>query len=1378
MAELKLGTQIGGNLVWHQGILDLNPVDDKLFFRQFDVITDIGGQTINGGLSLKGDVDTTGRVFGVGANASWASYPKGAFSQIIENDSNAHWLMTSNRKDGSARAGIQVLTSDTGIMRLYTDNISKYVDIGGGQIAVQATMPSSASHLTRKDYVDAEVKRSMDYTDSKDAVSTKAIEDLDKKVGTLDAQNVKITGNQTIAGTKTFGSHITVPAADPTVATQAAHKGYVDKLNATSVKGVTAISPIISTGGINPVISIAPASRASSGSMSSNDKIKLDDLPADALSRSGGTMKNNCIIKLDGGGGIKSITGGKEYSIFHDHNNGNVTVSGAGGDLFIGYKIGDQTYTKDVFLCSTMKWLDSGRVLVDSDGFIPWASVKDRIGLEGKSQQLKGPIDFDNLNLTGDYNLYLARAAGSKNPPPFDYGTMSVVGSETDGNTFVTQMATDLRTNIVYVRTRSDGTWAWTAWKKNLNEDSDVGYGYHQKFEVGGDANTFYPVSINITGGHSGYSWKRYSFSRSYAAKAPDTWNNQTHKGGLTFEFQMANDSGWGGNSQDVIVNECNQTYTTVCGGMIQTTGSVIVWLRGGGAEYMFHSDEGNKTSVVVNLDRYIAPDNREFLTRTVDEAIAGYTAEILPRWSIRNGELFDRNRRVMLPDSDVGLTIRNSAPMIQFVETDQNDKTYTMVADGGGIRMQEDSTGVGGKVLYQYHPSWEGISLLKPFTDAMGTGTKSLVTKEYSDDQDAKRVAKTGDVMTGSLTFTNDSQLVWNRNTDWAKIGFKNDSDSDVDSYMWFETGDNKNEYFKFRMHNTTGDKHELIDIKLDKTQFYNNIVANQVKNAINVHGKGSISFEDGSNARFHLWADGNAFRLNHGVNAETNIISVLPDGNTSSIGSFTAKDFIQTTAQTNNAAASTRKDYVDNLVGTLRNDVYSKGGSDARYVIKTGDTMTGSLINTKSITSNTALAVDANTRKLALEVGADQIPYISVDYAYRALQFNDKRTVTATNGFEINGNNAYSDYFVRYAGYVGGWARGLRAINAADAIGAGIGFTGTADTVTGVYMGLGTSPWSGDTGIKIDSSSINLNQLALAKSNISSTNTAPYVELHKPGHVAYSWNIAADNRLMLSQTNGSGVVAGDIVAFNAGDSVIRINAQRWTNARSHSYAAQYAQNAPITVDFGAGAGTSDYYPIIKGRHVAVAAGYTTDVELGILRAAPSGNGWGIGHIRVGSGEGATPQAIYSFDISGNFAAPGGVYGAGVYDSGNRCYSASNPVPAGHHNHANLRARDAVIIWDGDIGNGNFTLTRPWSDFDFVCFCVLWDDYGGLSTKTFSRYDLEINQSIGANYDISGGAGGIQWMGRFAADNRSFATSYENGRMRHVYGYNMGTVN
>ena len=65
----------------------------------------------------------------------------------------------------------------------------------------------------------------------------------------------------------------------------------------------------------------------------------------------------------------------------------------------------------------------------------------------------------------------------------------------------------------------------------------------------------------------------------------------------------------------------------------------------------------------------------------------------------------------------------------------------------------------------------------------------------------DVGAVAKTGDTMTGGLTFVNaNCELGWSFNTDYAKIGFKNTGDGDTDSYMWFKTGDNGNEYFKWQ--------------------------------------------------------------------------------------------------------------------------------------------------------------------------------------------------------------------------------------------------------------------------------------------------------------------------------------------------------------------------------------------------------------------------------------------------------------------------------------------------------------------------------------------------------------------------------------------------
>ncbi len=87
--------------------------------------------------------------------------------------------------------------------------------------------------------------------------------------------------------------------------------------------------------------------------------------------------------------------------------------------------------------------------------------------------------------------------------------------------------------------------------------------------------------------------------------------------------------------------------------------------------------------------------------------------------------------------------------------------------------------------------------------------------------------VQKNGDTLSGGLTFENDSILAWIRNTDWAKIGFKNDADGDTDSYMWFETGDNGNEYFKWRSKQSTTTK-DLMTLKLDALNILVNAVIN----------------------------------------------------------------------------------------------------------------------------------------------------------------------------------------------------------------------------------------------------------------------------------------------------------------------------------------------------------------------------------------------------------------------------------------------------------------------------------------------------------------------------------------------------------------------
>ena len=72
------------------------------------------------------------------------------------------------------------------------------------------------------------------------------------------------------------------------------------------------------------------------------------------------------------------------------------------------------------------------------------------------------------------------------------------------------------------------------------------------------------------------------------------------------------------------------------------------------------------------------------------------------------------------------------------------------------------------------------------------------------------------GGTMSGNITINTDSEIRWSRNTDYSRIHFKNESDSDTDSYMGFETGDNGNEYFRFAGNND-GTVTQWMSIKAD---------------------------------------------------------------------------------------------------------------------------------------------------------------------------------------------------------------------------------------------------------------------------------------------------------------------------------------------------------------------------------------------------------------------------------------------------------------------------------------------------------------------------------------------------------------------------------
>ncbi|WP_368166083.1 phage tail protein [Aeromonas sp. R9-1] len=187
----------------------------------------------------------------------------------------------------------------------------------------------------------------------------------------------------------------------------------------------------------------------------------------------------------------------------------------------------------------------------------------------------------------------------------------------------------------------------------------------------------------------------------------------------------------------------------------------------------------------------------------------------------------------------------------------------------------------------------------------------------------------------------------------------------------------------------------------------------------------------------------------------------------------------------------------------------------------------------------------------------------------------------------------------------------------------------------------------------------------------------TWPMFEMHIPGKHARAMTMGDDGSIQWWITNGGGGWVQTLAQLNPGR--FYLEGAPWAASNSHAYADQWANSAPYHVEFGNVPGNSDYYPIVRGRSTAINSGYRTQVELGMLRA---GNVWGQGVLIVGSAERHLPQAIFSFDINGNFYAP-----AGVHDAGQRVYSPHREPNYTHVHTAAQGNQDIVAGGWGQVG-------------------------------------------------------------------------------------------
>lgn len=96
-------------------------------------------------------------------------------------------------------------------------------------------------------------------------------------------------------------------------------------------------------------------------------------------------------------------------------------------------------------------------------------TMPNRSGVLSQSMTIEGAVDFNNYTLTGSYNVYNVTSATNR-PPNADFGTLDVIGRENVSRSFVTQIFTRKVDGSQYIRTRNDGGFAWTSWRKIYSE--------------------------------------------------------------------------------------------------------------------------------------------------------------------------------------------------------------------------------------------------------------------------------------------------------------------------------------------------------------------------------------------------------------------------------------------------------------------------------------------------------------------------------------------------------------------------------------------------------------------------------------------------------------------------------------------------------------------------------------------------------------------------------------------------------------------------------------------------------------------------------------------------------------------------------------------
>lgn len=310
---------------------------------------------------------------------------------------------------------------------------------------------------------------------------------------------------------------------------------------------------------------------------------------------------------------LTELGGGYELTIA-----GGAGTNGQGYISFATHPVNSTSYTRLGYFDNQGNFYASG-------------SINAAGGITAQGMSLSGPLNTAN----GTYNKIGDDVSiGDINMA----GTLGIIGQ--NGNTAIQLVnygaSTTTGTSATGVRWTCTGNGASTISGTTSGTFSGTLDGYSSSrflrnlggsnyitINVGGNANTYYPIVIDLVSDK--FPMQFINISRAYYETAPSSWNNETHKGGLTLTLLWNGSRYWDGNGGGgpMYCVHKTETYTTMVAGLGNSTAGAVVWLRGGGAVYHIHSMNGTSATARVYLEGFTDSSSATFSPTTTISNIA-----------------------------------------------------------------------------------------------------------------------------------------------------------------------------------------------------------------------------------------------------------------------------------------------------------------------------------------------------------------------------------------------------------------------------------------------------------------------------------------------------------------------------------------------------------------------------------------------------------------------------------------------------------------------------------------------------------------------------------------------------------------------------------